>query len=353
MDRKGCFLLVVLIAVGVFSLLILGGLCYAGWWLSMRSVITPGPKREIVYQRFTQTLGPRRTLELGFINADGTGERVQAVLFYGTYTRDTTGRVAKDPFRFYPYFGFLGDGRPYVHGGGQLVLFHLPEWERVPCGYDLAWRPYPVGNSGAWVGEYQWAEEGGILLFWPDRPNCPKEDLWSRRDLKDLGVLRLAHSLDEVGFIRVTAFHHQNDILIFGQGIHRWSLETRRLESWGEWITDCSYGELSYDDAYLACLHAEKEGVYLRVWDLQNRRMWRERLIRAPWIPQYGIEVSWSPDDTCLVYHRCVQPDPDTYPACELKGDENLGIYVWDLEQNEERLLTRHGVMPFWIQWEK
>lgn len=343
MKRKDRFLWLwlMLIAAGLLSWLTLCGLCYIDWWFTARPVITPVPKQDIVYQRYTQP-SLERTLELGFINADGTGKYIQAVLSYGVYAHDPTGYVAQAPFEIYPYFGFLKDSRPYVQNGGELVLFHLPEWKQVPCKAVLAWRPYPVGTSNAWVGVYRWAEEGGVLLFWPDRPGCPKEDLWSTQELEDT-----------VGSGRVTAFHQQNALLIFGRGMYRWDLATRQLEPWGAWITDCSYGELSYDDAYLACLHEDKEGMHLRVWDLRDRRLWRERVIREPWVPQYGIEVSWSPDGARLVYHRCVQPDLDPHPACELKGDENLGIFIWDLEKGEERLLTRHGVMPFWVKWEK
>lgn len=352
MKRIRPLILSIFTIICTLSCLVLCGGYYINWWLSARSVITPAAKRDIVYQRYT-TPSLERTLELGFINANGAGEYVQAVLSYGVYAHNVQGYVAEAPFGIYPYFGFLVDSRPYVQDGGELVLVRLPEWKRTPCKYRLRWRPYPVGTSGAWVGEYQWAKEGGILLFWPDRPGCPKKDLWSRQELKALGILRRAHSLDEVGFIRVTAFHHQNSVLIFGREIYRWDFATHQLESWGRWIPKCAYGELSYDDAYLACITADEAGLRLQIWNLQNRQLWRERLIRVAWVPQYGIELSWAPTGTYLVYHRCVEPDLHRYPACELKGEENLGIYLWDLERDEERLLIRHGVMPFWLKWEE
>lgn len=343
--RPWIFILVMGVFIGCS---LLGGLCLLAWFF-WKPTITPAPKRDIVFQIFTQDYDTeRRTTELGFINADGSGREIQAVL-------DSTIMVAKAPFGFPPYFGFLIDGRPYVRNGGRLYLFHLPEWKEVRCRYFLRWRPYPVGDTGAWVGEYRWAEDGGLLLFWPDRPGCPKEDLWSRQELADLGVLRLDDPFDRVGFVAVMAFHREPAILMFGQGIHRWDLETRRLEPWGTWITGCPYGgELSYDDAYLACVEEDEEGAHIRVWDLRREKLWRERLISKLWVPRYGIEVSWSPDGTALVYHRCVEPDVNfARPACEEQGRENLALFIWDLKTDKERLLTRGGVMPFWIKWEE
>ena len=95
----------------------------------------------------------------------------------------------------------------------------------------------------------------------------------------------------------------------------------------------------------------------LQIWDMETQTVWRERLLLKPWIPSYGIDVAWAPDGSALVYHHCVNPDRTSHPlfpssfSCEDQGADNLGIYLWDLKRDKERLITTGGVFPYWANW--
>ena len=215
--------------------------------------------------------------------------------------------------------------------------------EVLPCNFTLDWRPSPVGKSGAFVGKYLWAEDGGALLFWPFKKGCPAQNLWSAEELQEMGIAQ------------VTGFHTRNALLLSGKHLYVWDLDERILRPL-TWVHGWCKGQTNFNDQLLVCLqHTKEKGILIQVWRVTDHSLWREHIIPASLVPNYfyPTDIDWSPTADMLVYYRCVEPNLKNPSVCEEKGRDNLGIYIWDLETNEERLVTTGGVFPYWADWGK
>lgn len=305
------------------------------FWLPrlVTPTVEPPLRTDIIFQAYTGYMYPKREMILGFVNSDGSQKQIKHIVDPSSpFAAD----VALSPFVVWPYFGFLIEGS-YPHGG-QLSLYRLPDMHPLPCRYDLEWRPQPLGQGMVWLGEHI-AKRREVLLFWPSQTRCPKQVLWSWAELNAMGVNHVA------------AYHTREALLLLGERMYRWNLHEGNLQPL-EWHVDCS-GALSPDDRWLACVHWDAEDVYLQVWDMTTGALWREHQISQMFMPFGGSDLAWSPDSTALVYHRCVRPDQIRPYTCERLGPGNMGIYIWDLKTDEERLVTTGGIKPYWIDWSK
>lgn len=301
--------------------------------------LSPIPKRDIVFQVYT-SWKDERSGELGFVNQDGSGKTIISPAREGYYK----GYIVRAPFFTNGIFGFLVNNVPYVRYGGLLTMFY--QGEVLPCNFTLAWQPTPVGNNGLFMGKYLWDKDGGVVLFRPLESGCPSQNLWSAEEIQEMKV------------IHITGFHTREALLLTGRQAYVWDISERRFQHLA-WLPKGCVGELSPDDRRLACLIKKPSestfttNILVQVWDMENHQMQRYHFIPAALIPNYTypISVSWSPNSDALVYHRCIKPNMENPLACEEKGYDNLGIYIWDLETNEERLVTTGGVFPYWINW--
>ena len=317
-----------------------------------RRCITPRvtllPKRDIVFQEYIQFAQVEPSGKIGFVNADGSG-KTSLIVAHIECNQEKNFYARKQlrmPFVEEDKMGFLIHPQPYTIYGGRLQIYNFVKGVRLPCKLNLRSRPSPVGQQGAYVGMYQWAEDGGAVLFWPTEKACKTRDLWSAEQLQEMGVFQ------------VIGFHHRGALLLLGGQVPRqYDLVSGQLTPL-PWLPASCWGMISRDDRWLACggYVKDEQGAgrqySIRVVSLKGGELWRERRISGELIPSFGMgEVSWSPDGKALVYHRCRKPNPEKPKFCEALGAENVGIYIWDLEAGKERLVTTGGVLPYWIDW--
>ena len=258
--------------------------------------------------------------------------------------RGYIGRYFRYPFVEDNTLGFLTHPGWYILYGGSLQMYR--EGKPLPCSLNLRSRPSPVGEHGAYVGIYQWAEEGGAVLFWPTEKDCQKHDLWNLDQLREMGVFH------------IVGFHREEALLLLGKQVpQKYDVTTEKLSPL-PWLPVSCWGAISRDDHWLACVGKVKnaqdgEEYAIRVVSLESGELWRERQIPRALLPSFGMgSVSWSPNGEALVYHRCREPNQEDPRFCETLGADNVGIYVWDLRTDEEHLVTTGGVAPYWIDWE-
>lgn len=315
------------------------GACFLGsaYFLGsmMEVVLRPVPRRDIVFQVYVNPSEDWKGV-LGFVNRDGSNQVILHLV-----QRGYIGKYFRYPFVENNVLGFLTHPGWYILYGGSLQMYR--DGNPLPCGPNLRSRPSPVGQNGAYVGIYQWAEDGGTVLFRPGEKDCQTQDLWSANELQEMGVFQ------------VVGFHREEAVLLLGKKVpQKYDLTTGKLIPL-PWLPVSCRGVISRDDRWLACggYKTQKYRIYsIRVVSLESGKLWRERQIPRALVPSFGIRMaSWSPDGKALVYHRCREPNSENPKACEELGADNVGIYIWDLETDEERLVTTGGVVPYWIDW--
>jgi len=322
-----------LLFLGVLGTVIFG--VYFLLSIYMEEVLRPVPRRDIVFQVYVNPSEDWKGV-LGFVNQDGSDQVILHLV-----QRGYIGKYFRYPFVENNVLGFLTHPGWYILYGGSLQMYR--EGKILPCGPNLDSRPSPVGQNGTYVGIYQWDEDGGAVLFRPIEKECQIRELWSADELQEMGVFQ------------VLGFHREEAVLLLGKKVpQKYDLTTGDLVPL-PWLPASCWGMISRDDHWLACggYKTQKHRIYsIRVVSLESGELWRERQIPRALVPLFGIEmVSWSPDGKALVYHRCRSTNPEDPEACEELGADNVGIYIWDLETDEERLVTTGGVVPYWIDW--
>ncbi len=341
MRRKRFLILILVVLVWMGGMVAL--LAHFGRCITPR--VTLLPNRDIVFQEYIQFAQVEPSGKIGFVNADGSG-KTSLIVAHIECNQEKNFYASKQlrmPFVDEDKMGFLIHPQPYTIYGGRLQIYNFVKGVRLPCKLNLRLRPSPVGQNGAYVGIYQWAEDGGAVLFWPTEKACKTRDLWSAEQLQEMGVFQ------------VVGFHREEAILLLGKKVpQKYDLTTGYLAPL-PWLPVSCWGMISRDDRWLACegYKTQEYRIYsIRVVSLESGKLWRERQIPRELIPSFGMgDVSWAPDGKALVYHRCIKPNPADEKFCDGLGAENVGIYVWDLETDEERLVTTGGVLPYWIDW--
>jgi hypothetical protein len=232
-------------------------------------------------------------------------------------------------------FLLVSDWPAIIHGGW---LWIYRQGIALSCELRLAWRPSRVGETEQYVGRHLWADDGGIVLFRLDQEGCLSVvDLFSPAQMKSLGIAE------------ATGFHTENKILLVGERSYVYDLHTQQMEPVAlPPVTQC---RLSPDDRQVACVRDNAGAAWIYVFSIADLRLRLERHWSSNELPAAGIrDLSWSPDGKEIVYHHCVNDQ-----GCGAVGDPDnfytMGIYRWNLETNEEKLVTTGGILPFWIDW--
>ncbi|NPA26119.1 MAG: hypothetical protein GXO36_00750 [Chloroflexi bacterium] len=273
-----------------------------------------------------------RTNAIGMVNIDGSGKITVAVQEDKTYLHAP--RMDPD----LDMVLYLTSERPDSSIQGWLKAYQGGLLQG--CSAYLAQRPSRVGRGARYVGVHYWRDEGGIVLFDFTLIPCQRRELFTPEEMDRLSVRQ------------ATGFHTAEKILLVGDRSYIYDLATGDLQTVS--LPGVEVCRLSPSDRLVACFAQADSyrGVWLRVFRLADGVLEHERYLAAQYDPGFGWDVSWSPSGDALVYHRCVRPDTQgPYYSCEFQGAENLGIYVWDLETDEERLVTTGGIMPYWIDW--
>jgi len=300
------------------------------------------PNRDVVYQAsLPEGSFPggidTRTNTVGMVNVDGSGKITVAVQEDKTYLHAPRIDPALDMVLY------LTSERPDSSVQGWLKAYKSGVLQG--CSAYLAQRPSRVGREARYVGVHYWWDEGGIVLFDFTSTPCQPRELFTPEEM------------DRLSLRQATGIHTAEKVLVVGERLYIYDLNTETLQEIQ--LPEAQMCRLSPSDRFVACFsqaHFSREGsyqgVWLRVFRLADGVLEHERYIAAQYDPGFGWDVAWSPSEDALVYHRCVRPDPQgPYYSCEFQGAENLGIYIWDLETDEERLVTTGGIMPYWINW--
>jgi len=337
------WLLLVLGGGGVLALCIAPLILVKHFGLFTRLPPTPNPtlltlpKRDVVYQAslpegtFPGVIDTR-TNTVGMVNIDGSGKVTVAAREDKTYLHAPRIDPELDMVLY------LTSERPDSSMQGRLEAYKGGVPQR--CSTYLAQRHSRVGRNARYVGVHYWRDDGGIVLFDFTQTPCQQQELFTPEEMDHLKVRQ------------ATGFHTQEKLLLIGKRFYIYDLNTEALQEIQ--LPEAQICRLSPSDRLVACFSRDGsyQGVWLRVFRLADGSLEHERFIAAQYEPGFGYDVSWSPSGDALVYHHCVQPDEQgPYYSCEFQGPDNLGIYVWDLETDEERLVTTGGIVPYWIDW--
>ena len=303
--------------------------------LTPNPVLLTIPRRDLVYQTSFPDFAyveDTRTNTVGFVNIDGTKKIVLPVQEDKTYLHSP--RV--DPLN--GMFFYL-KGKPNSDFNGWLVAYQDGVIQQ--CSAFLTLRPSRVGVGLKYVGVYYWRKDGGIVLMDFAHQPCKKIELFTPQEMEGLKVQY------------AVGFHLQEKILLIGEKSYVYDLTTQQMERVP--LPPAQVCRVSPRDTFVACLFQKSayEKVRLRVFRVEGFALWRERDIFPKVVPSFGIgDISWSPSGDAVVYHRCIRPDEKgPYYSCQSQGQQNLGIYVWSLDTDKERLVTPGGIMPYWIDW--
>jgi hypothetical protein len=295
------------------------------------------PHRDLIYQTSLREVSmpgieSTQTNTVSMVDIDGSGKVAVALQEHKAYLHAPRIDPKLDMVLY------LASERPDSSVEGWLEAYK----EGIPqhCSAYLAQRPSRVGRGALYVGVHYWRSEGGIVLFDFTQDPCRQRELFTREEMERLKVRQ------------ATGFHTQEKMLLVGRHFYVYDLSTEALQEIQ--LPDAEMCRLSPSDRFVACLSQKGsyKGVWLRVFQMADGRLQHERFITPEYEPGFGLDVSWSPSEDALVYHHCVYPDDNrSYYSCGLQGGNNLGLYRWNLETNEEKLVTTGGILPFWIDW--
>ena len=288
--------------------------------------------RDIVFQVDRLNIDEQFIGQLGFINADGSGE---------TYL------IAKDFSA-----GFI---EPSLTDDGNMLLYYQREYTVGGIdsdGYLITFRgdryviyfPSPIhgtdeflvasADENGWIIKRIQIASGEVIEKYPVgmKPDGPKF-------IGGLGTNNLIE--DELLFRRW--FVDEDDILYIELVIRNISTGNERilLQYKGdlESVTRIMKPAFSPDGSWIA--YTSNDGIYMiRPDGSENHQIIRQEIINYSWWPP---AASWSPDGEWIVYHLA-----QVSPFYSRDQSKDSNIYKFNIETGEEVLLVQGGLNPYW-----
>jgi hypothetical protein len=293
----------------------------------------PIPNRDIVFQVDSLYIDEDFIGQLGFINADGSGE---------TYL------IAKE---FAP--GFI---EPSLSDDGKMLLYYQREFTVGGIDADgylntyrnagyVMYRPSPIhgtdefltesGDESGWIIKRTQITTGEVLEKYPVGKKPDGSEY-----IGELGTNNLI--ANELLFGRW--FVDEDDVLYIELVIRNISTGNERilLQYNGdlESVTRIMKPAFSPDGSWIA--YTSNDGIYLiRPDGSDNHQIIKKKCTKyIDWPPA----ASWSPDGEWIVYHLA---QICSYPGARDQSKDS-NIFKYNLETGEEVLLVQGGLNPYW-----